>query len=62
MDSFKTISAKDFYMMDRSGCTVVDMRNPADIQIFGPIEGAVNIPTNAFRRIRPWSRGIGRSS
>ena len=30
--------------MDRSGCTVVDMRNPEDIRIFGAIRGAVNIP------------------
>ena len=30
--------------MDRSGCTVVDMRNPEDIRVFGAIRGAVNIP------------------
>ena len=44
MESYQTISAKEFYEMDRSGCTVVDMRNPEDIRIFGAIRGAVNIP------------------
>ncbi|MBE6997768.1 MAG: hypothetical protein E7427_06315 [Ruminococcaceae bacterium] len=44
MESYQTISAKEFYEMDRSGCTVVDMRNPEDIQIFGAIKGAINIP------------------
>ncbi len=34
MAAYKTISAQEFYEMDRGGYTVVDMRNPEDIQIF----------------------------
>ncbi len=44
MTAYKTISAQEFYGMDRSGYTVVDMRNPEDIRVFGGLEGAVNIP------------------
>ena len=44
MAAYKTISAQAFYEMDRGGYTVVDMRSPEDIQIFGAIKGAVNIP------------------
>ena len=31
MAVYKTISAQESYRMDRSGYTVVDMRNPEDI-------------------------------
>lgn len=44
MAAYKTISAQAFYEMDRGGYTVVDMRNPEDIRVFGAIKGAVNIP------------------
>ena len=44
MAAYKTISARAFHEMDRGGYTVVDMRNPEDIQVFGAIDGAINIP------------------
>ncbi|MBO6040972.1 MAG: hypothetical protein J6P58_07160, partial [Oscillospiraceae bacterium] len=43
MDAYKTISAKEFSEMDRSGYTVVDLREPDDV-LLGEIKGAVNIP------------------
>ena len=43
MGSYKTISAKEFSEMDRSGYTVVDLREPDDV-LLGEIKGAVNIP------------------
>ena len=43
MESYKTISAQEFYEMDRSGYTIVDLREPDDVLI-GEIKDAVNIP------------------
>ena len=43
MKDYKTISAQEFYEMDRSGYTVVDMREPADILAWGKIKDTVNI-------------------
>ena len=43
MESYKTISAQAFYDMDRSGYTVVDLRDPEDV-LPNEIQGAVNIP------------------
>ena len=43
METFKTISAQEFREMDRSGCTLVDLREPVDL-LFGKVEGAINIP------------------
>ncbi len=43
MADYKTISAQEFYEMDRTGYTVVDLREPVDL-LFGTIEGAINIP------------------
>ena len=43
METFKTISAQEFHELDRSGCTLVDLREPVDL-LFGKVEGAINIP------------------
>ena len=43
MESYKTISAQEFYEMNRSGYTIVDLREPDDVLI-SEIKDAVNIP------------------
>ncbi len=45
MGSYKTISAQEFCEMDRSGYTIVDLREPDDV-LLGEIKGAVNIPAD----------------
>ena len=44
MGTYKTISPQEFNRMDRSGYTLIDLREPESIRIFGGIEGAINIP------------------
>lgn len=43
MESYKTISAQEFYEMNRSDYTIVDLREPDDVLI-SEIKDAVNIP------------------